>query len=271
MKLWRSGGQPRMRVYFPEVPPSHPTPAIVVFRGGAYSTPMGSGAGAAQWAASKGFIGVEVDYGTASTHRFWPDNFADGARAVRLVRAQASEWGIDPHQVAVMGFSAGGHLAATLATQPDIFKATEDDLVGKYTARPDAVILAYGVLSFVDGYHPGAYLSTVGNFFGQEGVSQDLRERLSSELQVTKDTPPAFVWTVKDDYLVPPSQSVLFAKACEAKGVKVDFKMYQQGSHGIGLAIGTGCDCEEWTERLMDWLKGVWYVGGWLPGRNVRD
>ena len=182
-----------------------------------------------------------------------------GSSAVRLVRAHADEWGIDPHRVAIMGFSAGGHLAATLATQPELFKASEDDLADRYSARPDAVILAYGVLSFVEGYFPGAYLSTVGNFFGTEGVSEERRRKLSAELHVNSDAPPAFVWTVADDTLVPPSQSVVFAKACEEAGVKVEFKMYDKGGHGIGLALGDGRkEVSEWTGKLVEWLDGVW-------------
>lgn len=246
-----------MKLYFP-ISTTNLTPAMVVFRGGAYSTAMGSGAGAAQWAASKGFVGVEVEYGTAAMRRYWPDNYADGARAVRLVRSKAAEWGIDPHKVAVLGFSAGGHLAATLATQPDLFKDNADDLVDKYTARPDVVIVAYGVLSLVEGYYSGAYVSSVGNFFGTEGVSEEGRRKVSAELHVTANTPPAFVWTVKEDSVVPPSQSVRFAEACKAAGVPVEFKMYNQGRHGIGLALGSGMDVSEWTERMLGWLEKLW-------------
>ncbi len=263
LRLWPSGSQPRMTVYFPSNSGSNSNPhrlipAMIVFRGGAYSTALGSGAGAAQWAASRGFLGVEVEYGTAAMHRYWPDNFSDGARAIRLVRSKAGEWGVDPGKIGVMGFSAGGHLAATLATQPDLFKDGEDDLVEKFSARPDLVVLAYGVLSFVDGYYPGAYVSSVGNFFGTESVSEERRRKLSSELHVTPATPPAFVWTMKDDYLVPPVQSLRFAEACEKVGVEVDFKVYEQGRHGIGLALGMGLDVSDWTERLLVWLGKMW-------------
>lgn len=75
---------------------------------------------------------------------------------------------------------------------------------------------------------------------------------------MTPATPPAFVWTMKDDYLVPPVQSLRFAEACEKVGVEVDFKVYEQGRHGIGLALGMGLDVSDWTERLLVWLGKMW-------------
>lgn len=256
--LWKTGYQGCMNVFFPASPSAIPSIAMVVFRGGAYSFSMGSGGGTAEWAAAQGFVGVEVDYGTKSTARFFPDNISDGARAVRMVRANAQDWGVDPDKVVCVGFSAGGHMAATLATQPLIYQAPEDDLVERFSPRPNAVVLAYGVLSFVDGYHPGAYLSTVGNFFGTEKVSEERRRQLSSELYVRPDAPPAFVWTVQDDRLVPPSQTQLYADACRNAGVSVELRMYDNGGHGIGLALNTHAKVGEWTADMLQWLTTLW-------------
>ncbi|CAD6581278.1 MAG: hypothetical protein TREMPRED_002971 [Tremellales sp. Tagirdzhanova-0007] len=261
VKLWPQAGRSQMKVFFPVASTETSTAAMIVFRGGAYSTAMGSGAGAAQWAATKGFVGIEVEYGTAETHRFWPDNYADGARAVRLVRSRAKQWGIDPEKVIVMGFSAGGHLAATLATQPELYKDKNDDLVKKYSSRPDAVILAYGVLSFVQDYRPGASAGSISNFFGPAGVSEEKRKALSPDLHVTAETSPAFVWTVRGDEDVPPSQSERFAQALRRAEVPVEFKMYDQGSHGVGLALGSSMDVAEWTDRMLAWLEKRWQTG----------
>src|SRR5882724_1134953 len=113
--LWPAPGLPSMSVVFPKRRGSKPAPALVVFQGGGYSTPFGSGAGSAEWAADHGMVGVRVEYGTRSSGRFYPASYADAARAVRLVKHRATEWGVDVERVGVMGFSAGGHLASLLS------------------------------------------------------------------------------------------------------------------------------------------------------------
>ncbi len=252
--LWPGRAHPSMRLVFPRGASAQARPAMLVFRGGGYSYSSGSGSGAAEWVAQHGMVGVEVEYGTSSTRAYFPENYADAARAVRLVRQHAVEWHIDPNKVGVMGFSAGGHLASLLSTQPDLWKAREDDLAGRYSARPDLVVLAYPLISFVERYAPGAFAGSAENFFGGTSITEERRRAFSSELHVDHTHPPVFIWTTKDDALVPYTHAQLFADACRRVGVPVEYELYPHGPHGMGLAQGRDGGVGHWTDKLLDWL-----------------
>ena len=254
VSLWPGRSHPSIRLVFPKTAVEHPRPAILVFRGGGYSSSSGSGAGSAEWAADHGMVGIEVEYGTSGTHAYFPQNYADAARSVRLVRQHAAEWNIDPKRIAVMGYSAGGHLASLLSTRPERWKIPEDDLAGKISARPDVVILAYPLISFVERYSPGAFAGSVENFFGSGSNTESRRRELSNELHVDHAHPPVFLWTTQDDGLVPYTHAQLFAEACRRAGVPVEFKLYPHGPHGMGLARNQDGEVGHWTELLLDWL-----------------
>jgi acetyl esterase/lipase len=256
--LWPDRPQPSMRVWLPTTPRSDPPPAVIVFRGGAYASSSGSGAGSAEWIATKGMVGIEAAYGARSTGTFYPANYADGARAVRLVREHAREWGIDEGRIAVLGYSAGGHLASLVSTQPTVHLDPRDDLAPGISARPDLVVLAYPVISFVDGYSPGAFVGSVDNFFGQDNPNEVLRRQFSNELHVEPGHPPVFIWTTMDDALVPFTHSKLFAEACDRAGVPVQFNLFPHGPHGMGLALGATGDARQWTALLLAWLAQQW-------------
>jgi acetyl esterase/lipase len=252
-----------MRVVFPRNP--HRAPALVIFRGGGYATNAGSGAGAADWAAEHGMVGVEVAYRTRAEGAAFPDNYADAARAVRLVRARAPDWGVDPDRVGVLGFSAGGHLASLLSTQPSLGPDPADDLAVQIRARPDVVVLAYPVISFVEGYAPGAAAGSVDNFFGRGDVDDATRRQYSNELHVAADHPPTFLWTTADDELVPAAHSQRFAEACERAKVPVSFTLFPHGPHAMGLALRETSEVGTWTRLLVDWLV----VRGFLESSAV--
>ncbi|HWU91022.1 MAG TPA: alpha/beta hydrolase fold domain-containing protein [Kofleriaceae bacterium] len=254
VSLWPHRSSPAMRVVFPPSPPTARTAALVIFRGGAYATSQGSGAGAAEWAAAHGMVGVEVAYRTAATGDRHPASYADGARAMRLVRDHAAAWNIDPARVGVLGFSAGGHLASLLSTQPTLHADPADDLAARLSARPDFVILGYPLISFVEGYAPGAFVNSVQSFFGQPDPAESDRRRYSSELHVTPDHPPVFLWTTADDALVPASHSQRFAEACQRAGVPVTFRLFPHGPHGMGLALDHRGDVGTWTSDALAWL-----------------
>lgn len=254
VSLWSGRRSPAMRVVFPEQPRATATAALVVFRGGAYATSQGSGAGAAEWAADHGMIGVEVAYRSGGTGDAHPASYADAARAVRLVRDRAAAWGIELARVGVLGFSAGGHLASLLSTQPALYVDPDDDLAARVSARPDFVILAYPLISFVEGYSPGAFVGSVQSFFGQRDPGEELRRLFSSELHVTPDHPPVFLWTTADDALVPASHSQRFAEACNRAGVPVTLRMFPHGPHGMGLALDQRGDVGGWTREALAWL-----------------
>jgi|GEM_PF-483702 len=256
--LWPGRSHPAMKLVFPKVPSKEPWPAMLVFQGGAYATCMGSGGGSAEWAAEQGMVGIRVEYGTRGTDEAYPANYSDAARAMRLVRSRAAEWGIDAKKIGLMGFSAGGHLASLLSTQPDLYRNPADDLAGSVSARPDLLVLAYPVISFVDGYSPGAFVGSAENFFGRGGLGESLRREFSNELHVDAKHPPVFIWTTQDDGLVPYTHSQLFAEACKRAQVPVVYKLYPHGPHGMGLALGQPGEVGQWTSLLMRWVRDQW-------------
>jgi acetyl esterase/lipase len=134
----------------------------------------------------------------------------------------------------------------------------EDDLADTLPARPDLVVLAYPVISFVDGYDSGAFGSTVENLFGRGDVDEATRRELSSELHVAPGHPPVFLWTTADDEIVPASHSQLFAAACRRAGVPIAFTLYPHGPHAMGLALGQPGDVGQWTTQLLTWLAQHW-------------
>ncbi len=175
----------------------------------------------------------------------YPAPLDDARQAMRTIRARAAEYGIDPKRVGVMGFSAGGHLAATLSTH---YQKGE---------RPDFAVLVYPVISFTTIYtHSGSMWNLLGN-----PPDPTLAWNLSNELQVTPETPPTFLFHTSGDTGVPAENSVLYYLALRRAGVKAEMHIYQEGQHGVGLApkdavLGT------WPARLKDWLA----VNGFVPG-----
>jgi acetyl esterase/lipase len=160
--------------------------------------------------------------------------------------------------IGVMGFSAGGHLASLLSTQPSLHVSADDDLSATISARPDLVVLAYPLISFVDGFEPGAFLSSAENFFGRRDLSEPLRRQFSSELHVEATHPPVFIWTTEDDGIVPFTHSKRFADACVRANVPVTFKLFAHGAHGMGLALEAPSDVGAWTHLFLAWLATQW-------------
>jgi acetyl esterase/lipase len=258
IELWPGRAHPAMAVSFPDADRSRLRPALVVFRGGGYARCDGSGAGTAAWAARNGMVGFEVEYRTQMEGASHPAAYADAARAVRLVRHSARTWGVDPARVAVLGYSAGGHLASLLSTRPARWPSPDDDLAATVSARPDLVILAYPLISFVDGYAAGAFAGSVENFLGRARADDAVRREFSSELHVESGHPPVFLWTTAEDAIVPASHSERFAEACRRASVPVDFTLYPHGPHALGLALDQRSEVRGWTARLLAWLTAQW-------------
>lgn len=173
----------------------------------------------------------------------------DAQQAVRLVRSNATEWGIDKNKIGIMGFSAGGHLAATAATH-FTFKA---DPLNKDTtsARPDFAILLYPVVSFDTSFaHIGSRNKLIGT-----NPPADKAAFFSNELQVTSNTPPSFLVHAGDDKAVPVENSIRFYQACIKNKVPVEMHLYPKGGHGFGLNNTTTTD--NWMERLKNWLSSI--------------
>lgn len=181
----------------------------------------------------------------------YPYPLLDAQRAIRWVRSRAAEYNLKPNKIAILGFSAGGHLASTAGTHYDGGKANAADPVERESCRPDAMILCYPVISFGQFGHMGSMANLLG-----EHPSEELRHSLSNETQVTADTPPAFLWHTGDDGGVPVENSLLFAQALRRCGVPFELHVYQSGLHGLGLAPDDP-HVASWARLCAEWLKGL--------------
>ena len=174
----------------------------------------------------------------------------DAQRAMRLVRNNAKDWNIDPLKIGIMGFSAGGHLAATLGTHFDYGNKTATDSVERQSCRPDFMILMYAVISLVDSSaHPGSSDALLG-----KNPGNDLLAYYSNELQVRDDTPPAFFAHADDDTGVPTENALLMYKALRKKNIPAELHILSEGGHGFGLGINNE-HIASWTYSLKLWLN----------------
>ncbi|HEX8037942.1 MAG TPA: alpha/beta hydrolase [Chryseosolibacter sp.] len=169
----------------------------------------------------------------------------DAQQAIRMVRQNAKKWNIDPGKVGIMGFSAGGHLAATAAThyrKPVIADA------GNINLRPDFLVLGYPVISFTDSIgHAGSR----DNLLGKSPSIEKIRE-YSNELQVTDETPVTFLVHASDDKVVLPFNSIAFYESLIRHNVPAELHIYERGGHGFGMHNPT--TNEDWTSTLRNWL-----------------
>ena len=202
---------------------------------------------------------VVVDYSIEPTR--FPAALLQVAQAVALLREHAEEWHVDENRIAVMGFSAGGHLAASYGTlwNSDIVK----DYYG-YTNRenrPDGMILCYAVISSGDKAHRGS----IDNLLGDKKDDPALLELVSCEKQVTRDTPPAFIWHTWDDGCVPVENALLMATALREKDIPFELHVYPHGQHGLSLANENvygkwdhACDeVQSWIGMAIRWMKAL--------------
>ncbi len=176
-----------------------------------------------------------------------PKMIHDAQRSMRLIRRHADAWRVDPDAVAVLGFSAGGHLASTLAAHHDDFTHDEDDL-SSISARPDAAVLCYAVIDLKTFTHHGSRLCLLG-------ASPDPSEihLLSNHEHVDGRTPPTFLWHTSADPAVHMNNSLQFAMACKANDVPVELHVYEEGRHGLGLAEELP-EVATWTRHCVAFL-----------------
>lgn len=165
----------------------------------------------------------------------------DAQQAMMLVRKNAEQWSIDPKQIGIMGFSAGGHLASTLGTHYDEL------------SRPDFMALIYPVISMKDGLtHGGSRTNLLG-----ENPDGELVIKYSNEEQVTADTPPTFLVHSTDDGAVPVENSLRFYEALKSNKVPVEMHIYPYGGHGYSIATDQGGHLATWPELLVGWLERI--------------
>ena len=182
-----------------------------------------------------------------------PAPLLDVSRALRIIRHNAAIWHVDAQRIAVCGFSAGGHLTASLGVHYGLGAINTGDPLDAISARPDALILSYAVIS-------GTYFRHVGSFDNLLGPDPDPKALalMSLESHVTSDAPPAFLWHTADDAVVPVANSLCFAEALNTHGVPFELHIYPSGPHGLGLAPAAP-HVATWMGLSIAWLQGM----GW--------
>jgi acetyl esterase/lipase len=243
---------PTITPYLP-VPGAATGAALLICPGGGYvHLSAHEGDTYARFFAAHGITCFVLAYRLGSNGYHYPEIFLDVARAMRTVRAKAADYGIDPHRIGIVGSSAGGHLASTLMTHFDSGKPADPDPIERQGDRPDLGILCYPVITMGGNAHQGSRLNLIG-----PNPSPALVKLLSNELQVTPATPPCFLFATWEDQTVKVENTLDFAAALRAHGVKFDLHIYEHGGHGMGL--GGPWDKPDqlhpWTRDCLYWLK----------------
>ena len=259
IRLW-SGDAPGALGQRPQdIPTLTPFPAdaakdtgatMLILPGGGYGTlAEHEGTGYAEWFAANGITAYVLKYRLGSNGYRHPTMLNDAARALRLVRTFAKRDGRDPARIGVIGSSAGGHLAATLATKSDAGAPAAADPVDRESSRADVAILCYPVISFGEFAHAGSRKNLLG-----EKPEPALVDFLSAELQVTAQTTPSFIWHTVEDKAVPVENAHLFASALRRAGVPYSLHIYEKGAHGLGLGR-PGKPAPPWADQCLYWLR----------------
>lgn len=247
---------PSLSIFYPDTPDGS---AILIIPGGGY-----------KWVVidKEGFEGARHFAGQGATvyvlryrlpHQGWqagPDApLQDAQRAMRLIRARALEDGTDPGRVLVAGFSAGGHLAGTLAMQFDKTAYGPVDAADALSARPDAAALIYPVTTMTEPFaHPGSRLNMLGEQPAPEAVAG-----WSLESMARADMPPVFLMHAADDTAVPVENALMLHEALRKAGVPVALHVFEEGGHGFGFRGIAGSPLQSWPSLLHHWgvNKGI--------------
>jgi acetyl esterase/lipase len=230
--------------------------AVVVCPGGSYGYLAldHEGKQVGEWLSSIGVTAFVLRYRIAPRYHN-PAPLQDVQRAIRSVRARASEWGVDPARVGVLGFSAGGHLASSAGTHFDNGPPAAADSVDRASARPDFMVLAYPVIT-MDG--PFAHKNSRKNLLGEDAPA-DLVRSFSNETQVTERTPPTFLFHTDEDDGVPPENSIVFYEGLRKARVPAELHVFRRGEHGVGLGV-PGQPHSAWPALCAAWLKAMGFL-----------
>ena len=234
-------------------------PAVIVCPGGGYSfvSPR-EGEPVAMCFLAEGFHAFVLDYSVAPAR--FPQALCELAEAVQMVREHAGEWHVAADQIYVLGFSAGGHLAASLGTlwnHPVLAQAMGVS-AGEKLWKPDGMILCYPVITMGKHTHEGSLHNLLG-----ETPPAEMVELLSLETQTGNDTVPAFLWHTADDGAVPVENSLQFAAALRRAGVSFELHVYQSGPHGLSLSDQRAAsgpehlvpDVAGWVDLAVRWVR----------------
>nr|MDO8111254.1 alpha/beta hydrolase [Candidatus Sigynarchaeota archaeon] len=233
-----------------------PRPAMIVAPGGGYAgRAPHEGAPIAMWLNSMGIPSFVLNYRVYPF--FFPVPFLDAQRAVRYLRHYAARFNIDRDSIGMLGFSAGGHLTSMVGTlqRRDWFpEGYHDDAID---SEPDALacmVLCYPLINMDANAHIGCRAKFLGRH-----PDPGLLPLLSTEQQVNKATPPAFIWTTRDDQALPLVHSTSFSDALARYGIDHELHVFEHGAHGLGLAENDP-DVHQWTTRCHDWLSRIGFA-----------
>jgi acetyl esterase/lipase len=247
--------RPEILVYLPAKSRANGA-SILIFPGGSYAglTFNYEGTQQAQFFTDHGIAAFVVKYRIPSDQTMVDKSIGplqDAQQAIRFVRLHAEEWNLDPKRVGAIGFSAGGHVASTLATH---FEKAYVANPGHINLRPDFLIVVYPVISMDSKI---AHMDSRKALLGPHPSASQVRF-FSSELQVTRETPPTLILDAVDDRLVDPENSIVFLEALRHAGVPVEARFFERGQHGFFLMPR-----DRWQESILEWLR----YDGWLcPG-----
>jgi acetyl esterase/lipase len=234
------------------------TPAVIVCPGGGYVRLADNHEGR-QVASFLNSLGVAafVLRSRLGPRYHHPVELGDVQRAIRLVRARATAWNLDPARIGIIGFSAGGHLAMTASTMADGGNSGAADPIERVSSRPDYAVLGYPVISMTEAWtHQGSKTALLG-----ASPDASLAAQLSGERAVTKDTPPTFLFHTNADTTVPPENSIYYYLALRRASVPAELHIFEKGPHGVGLANDDDA-LSEWSTLLANWLRTRGIIGG---------
>jgi acetyl esterase/lipase len=241
--------EPTLTVYAPAVDRPNGT-AVIICPGGGYVrlSTQREGEQYANWLSSLGVTTFVLKYRMAEFGH--PAPLQDVLRAVRMVRAQAAQYHLQPDRIGVMGSSAGGHLAASAGTLFDHALGRTGADIDKVSARPDFLMLMYPVIA-MDGpaVHAGSRKALLGSSPTPEAV-----QLMSVEKQVTPATPPTLLIHTQADQAVPVENSILFYQALTRAHVPAEMYLFEHGGHGMGMKAGLGT-ASNWPRRAEEWMK----------------
>lgn len=243
---------PALTIFAPQ-PGTANGSAVIILPGGGYSHLAGNleGRQFADWFAARGFHAFVLSYRLPSHGYLLPVPLEDARRAIQTVRARARDYHINPDRIVLIGFSAGGHLAALAATQPLQGNPGSEDAVERVSSRPDYLVLGYPWIGAVSMDY--SHLNYCKEFH-LEDQCQELTAKYNPDLFVTKDTPPTFIYHTFDDRTVPIEQSMGFFDALVKAGVQTEYHVFASGSHGSGLGRGN-LSLDQWPGLLETWLR----------------
>ena len=244
---------PTLTVFEPESGTGNGS-AVVIFPGGGYTHLAGNleGRQVADWFTTRGFIAFILSYRLSSNGYLLPVPLLDARRAIQTVRARAADYHIAPNRIVVIGFSAGGHLAALAATQPVPGSPGAEDPIDRVSSRPDFLVLGYPWIGAITT--DTSHLSYC-KLFNVMDQCDALRAKYDPTLFVTSDTPPTFIYHTTTDQTVPVEQAVRFYNALVKAGVDSELHIFDHGGHGSGLGKGDPA-LDQWPSLLEIWLRG---------------